>query len=412
MTSIQSNLDNMLKRSLTLCGYDLNEKGEKVGKHEAVQNFLKTLAADSTSDKEMADKMIAAWDDKSGTLQRALNAVRLTQIGNFIASDSVFKSAFFSTVTLAPEDQPFYLNESANETRVSLMGDDGSPESVRVVAPQERTAVGLYTVAPDAVRIKTEDIYRGTSVRAAALRTLNIARDIAYMLDRKHYTLLNTAVSGGGCFGAFSYESGAFTNKAKHIYVAHSGIITSQLPTTNAITNGTTAGPTGTRFTVRRYDAASTTLTGFRPAVLRCIVDYSVSWSKWMPDANGQQLVPTGEIIVPAVDIIGIADNLASANTDTANSLNQQVTDSGYFSLSLLGKVWKFIPDITIATGTCYPRFNMLPGLTYEKPSWDKAGTVVNERENWEEFWSRKAYGAVIPAQWRPRAMKITYAAD
>lgn len=409
MTSIQAQLDSLLKRSLTLCGYTYNEKGERVGTDEAVKGFLKTLAADTTSSKEMADQIIAAWDDKTGKLQHALNTARVTNIGNFIASDSTFRSAFFTTVTLQPDEQPFYVNETANETRISAMGDDGTPESVRVVSPQERTAVGLYTIASDIVKIKTEDIYRG-DIRQSALKTLDVARDLAYHLDRIHYTLLNTAVASGGAYGVFSTEQAA-TNKAKRIYVEHSGVVKANLPTTNSFVNGSTSGPTGTRWTVQRYDAATTNLTGFRPAVLRAIVDYASCWGKWMPEANGQQLMPTGEIIVPSCDIIGMADNLAASNTDTANSLNQQITDSGYFSLSLLGKVWKFIPDVTLATGTCYPRFNMLPGLTYEKPSWDKSFSKMDEVENWESRWMRKAYGAVLPAQWRPRTVKIKYIA-
>jgi hypothetical protein len=408
MTSIKQQLDTMLKRSLSLCGYSLNDKGERVPKHEAVENFLKTLAADTTSQKEMADKIIAAWDDKTGTLQKALSAARIEQIGNFIAAESTFKSAFFSTVTLAPDEEPFYVNETLNETRVGAIGDDGTPERVRVVRPQERTAVGLYLVASDIVRVKTQDLYRG-DVSQSALATINIARDMRFKLDRVFFNLLTASVANGGCFGAFSYEQ-ARTNKATRIYLAHSGIDTSHLPLTNEIVNGTTAGPTGTRGTVRYYDSASTTLVGFRPSVLLSIVDYADRWADVLP--GGGRLMPTGDIIVPASDIISMAlyMDLTKVGT-TQTAMQEQIQNQGYSSLTLFGKTWRFIPDVTIAAGTCYPRFNMLPGIAYEKPNWNREFTNRNDIENWEERWQRAAHGGVIPAQWRPRAISVKYIA-
>ncbi len=235
---------------------------------------------------------------------------------------------------------------------------------------------------------------------------------MTFKLDTLHRDLLTSTTANGGCFGAFSFEN-ARTNKSTRVYLPHSGIVTSHLPTTNNVLNGTTSGPTGTRFTVQYYDAASTNLTGFRPAVLRSIIDYAVSWGNLLPGglSGGTSLTPTGEIIVPSSDIINIAAGLLPANNDTANSLQAQVQENGYFSLTLVGKNWKFIPDVTIPAGTCYPRFNALPGISFEKPSWDREFVTRNDVENWEERFQRKAWGACIPAQYRPRAMQIKYIA-
>ena len=411
MTSIKQQLDSMLKRSLALCGtsYTTDEQGKtlQIGKDAAVRNFLTTLAKDDTDPKVIAAKMVAAWDDKSGELQKALNATRVEAVGNFIAAESTFRSAFYNIITLQPDEEPWYINETGTEVRVGSMGEDGSPEQVRVVKPEAKTAIGLYAIASDWVKYKTMDILRG-DVSQSALRTLDIARDLAFKLDRIHYNLLVAATSSGGCFGVFSYEN-ARTNTATRVYLPHSGIVTSHLPTTNDVVNGTTAGPTGTRWTVRYYDAASTTLVDFRPAVLRAAIDYASSWGNALP--GGGSLMPTGDIIVPSSDIINIGLGLLPDNDDTANSLQQQVQDSGYFSLRLWNKNWRFIPDLTIASGTCFPVFNLKPGLAYEKPSWDREFVERNDIENWERRMQRKAYGLAIPAQTRPRAMRIKYIA-
>lgn len=410
MTSIKQTLNSMLARQMTLCGFTLekDEAGNLVQrpKDAAVRGFLKTLASIDAKPEEQAKMIIEAWDDKTGQLQQALNSVRVEAVGNFIAAESTFKSAFFSTVTLGPSDEPWYTNETGQEMRILSMGEDGSPEQVRVVKPEARTAIGLYTIASDWFKYKTLDIMKG-DVSAAQQKTVDIARDLTFALDRIYFNALNAALASGGCFGAFSYEQ-ANSNKARRIYLAHSGIVTSHLPTTNAIVNGTTSGPTGTRFTVQYYDTAATNLTGFRPAVIRAIVDYAASWGKYLPDGGGT-LMPTGEIIVPSSDIINIGLSLLPSNNTQSTTIQEQVDRNGFFSIQLWDKTWTFIPDVTIPSGTCYPRFNLLPGIAYEKPSWDKEFVERNDIENWERRFQRKAWGVVIPAQRRVRALKITY---
>lgn len=421
MTSIKQQLDTMLKRCLALHGTTFKEvekDGQKatvvVPRDEAVREFMKNLASQEPDPKAMADKIIAAWGDQTGELQKELSAARIEQIGNFIASESTFKETFFRTVTLAPDEQPWFVNETKNEMRVGVIGDDGTPEMVRVVRPQDRTAVGLYLIASDKVRYKTMDIYRG-DVSLSATATLDIARDIRFKMDRIHFDLLNAATSSGGCYGVFSYEN-ARTNKATRVYLAHSGVKTAHLPTTNSIVNGTTGGTTGDRFTVQYYDppkdsaGSATDYTGFRPAVLLAIADYCASWGDVLP--GGGRLMPTGEIIVPASDIINIGLSMLPIANVTANALQDQVMTNGYMSLSVMGMNWRFIPDVTIDAGTCYPRLNLLPGISYEKPVWNKETVTRNDQENWEERYAQAAYGAVIPAQLRPRGLKVKYIAD
>lgn len=404
----------MLRRSLALNGYTYKEvdgKMQQVGSDESVRDFLKTLAADTTSPREVADKMIAAWNDKTGELQKSLNAARVEAVGNFIASESTFRSAFFSTVTLAPDEEFFYTNETLNETRISVMGEDGSPEQVRILKPQDRTSVGIYAVTSDKVRYKTLDIYKG-DVRQTALKTIDIARDMRFKLDRIFLTALTASQANGGAFGAFSYETTnqGSKSKASRVYLAHSSIDTSHLPTTNDVSNGSgTGGTSGAdgRTTVRYYDPVSSSLSGLRPAVCLAVMDYSDRWADVLP--GGGRLMASGEIIVPSSDIINIVRGMTLSNNVQESIIQKEVQEQGYTQLTVAGKKWTFISDVTIPSGVCYPRFNLLPGIALEKPSWDKEVVTTNEMENWEERQQRKAYGVTIPAQYRPRAMRITY---
>jgi hypothetical protein len=407
MKSITEQFNKSLSRCVTLAGYTIGPDGSQVDYDKAVREFMTTLAKEAPTEKEMANQIIEAWGDKTGTLQRALCAMRVETVSNFIATESLFMSGFFTTQTLLENEEPYIANDTKNEIRVGHIGEDGTPDRVRILKPESKTAIALRMISSQIVRYKTMDIYKG-NVKDSALKTIDIARDLTFQLDREHYRLLVSSVANGGAFGAFSTEQSR-TAKERRIYLPHSGIITSHLPSTNDIVNGTVSGPSGTRWTTQYYDPPSTNLTGFRPAVLRCIIDYVSSWGNVLP--GGGMLVPTGEIIVPSSDIINIGLGLLPTNTDTQNSLQQQVQDNGYFRLSLLGRDWRFIPDLTIESGTCYPIFNMKPGISFRKPSWDKEFVITNEPENFEERSQRKVYGATIVSQWRPRAMRIKYIA-
>ncbi len=420
MTSIKQELDRMLKRSLALCGTTHTEavvNGEKkmveVATDKAVKDFMTTLAASTATDKELCDKLIAAWEDGTGNLQKSLNAARVEMIGNFIVSESTFQAMFFNIIGLAPDEEPYYFNDTRQEVRVGSLGEDGTPERVRIVRSQEKTAVGLYQIASDKVRYRTADIYRG-DVSQAAQSNIDLARDLRIKLDRIHRNALLLTVANGGCFGVFSTEQ-TRANVATRIYVNHSNIVTANLPTTNNFVNGTGTGGTSgadARWNVRYYDPTSTSASGFRPAVLLSIEDYCQAWGDVLPyGMTGTRLVPTGDILVPSCDIIDIARYFTLVSNTLENDLQRQVQANGYMGLNFNGRSWRFIPDVTLATGTCYPSFNLKPGLSYTKQNWDRAFTKRDDEENWEERWNRRAYGIVIPSQNRPRALQIKYIA-
>jgi hypothetical protein len=405
MKALTEQLNQMMARSVQLCGFTwgVDEQGNEVivGADEANKLFLKTLAELVPDPQEQARAIREAWDDPEKMLD--LNALRVEQVGNYIVADSMFMSAFFEQVTLREDEEPHVVNESMHEVRVGHMGEDGTPETVKVVKPEAKSSVALRFFVSKKVRYKTLDVYRGR-VDGIAQKTFDIARDLTIGLDLEHYNLLTQSVANGGCYGAFSFEQGR-ANKARRIYVAHSAIITDHLPPTND------------------YDMTQNPLTATNPSrvgntdrfgvkVLQAIVDYADRWGNWLPDTTGR-LVPTGEILVPASDISAIAaDATPSSDTPTEETIQQQVNRNGYTMLSYLGRTWKFIGIVTIPSGTCFPRFNMVPGRTFFKPAFDKEFVKTDDEQNWEERWQRKVYGAHIISQHRPRGMRIQYEAD
>ena len=266
----------------------------------------------------------------------------------------------------------------------------------------------------DIVRYKTLDVYRGR-VDDMTKKTIDISRDFRFKLDTRARDLLTSAVASGGCFGAFSYEQ-VNANKALRIYVPHSGIVTAHLPTTNDITNAPSGtvpnatSPAPARTGLQFYDDStkSAVQVGFRPAVLQAATDYADRWGDALP--GGGRLQPTGDVLVPASDIYNMARymNLAQINTYQVQ-MQKDVEQNGYTQLNVLGRQWRFIPDVTIASGTCYPIFNLKPGRVFWKPFMDQEFVETNQSENWERRWQRKCWGCYTVSQYRPRALRIEY---
>jgi hypothetical protein len=399
MTSLQSEFKSLMNRCMALHGrsYEVADDGTLavVPTDTAVRNFLTTLCNDSKDHKEVAERIKAAWNDPQAQL--ALNAARIWQVGNFIAAESTFRSAFFEIVTLRPDEEPWVQNETKNEVRVGSISEDGTPETVRVLKADSKFALGLYMIASDYVKYRTLDLYKG-DITGPQKATFDIARDLTFKLDRLHYSLLTAALADGGCFGAFVTEQGK-ANRAQRIYMPHSGIVVAHLPTTNDFDNAA----------VQAWDTEQN-LTGFRPAVIKVIEAYANRWGNALPD-NAGRLVPTGEIIVPASDLENLGKYLAVSNNTVASDLQNQVEKNGFASLTFWNRTWRFIPDVTIVSGTCYPRFNLPVGLSFDKPSHGGEDVQTNKLEHWEKRAQSRAWGAAILSQWRVRACRIKYIA-
>lgn len=402
---MKKQLDQMLNRALEIHGHTWkkDESGRTtniaIPSDGAVREFITQLASITPDPAEQMKVLTEAWEDKSGQKMQALNALRVEQVGNFIAAESMWATMFFEQVTLREDEEPYYENSTKMEVKVGHMGEDGSPDRVRVVKPEARTGIGLRFLVSEKVRYKTVDVYRGR-VADIAQKQFDIARDLRIQFDSEHFTLLTQSVANGGAFGTFVNSS---SNKAKRAYVAHSKVTTSRLPSTNDWDISAGGGVSATN------PLNTNTSSTFHPDILKNIVHYSTMWAGLLP--GGGNLIPTGEIIVPSNKIVEIATNLAISNNTNTNTVQQQVVDKGWFSLDYFNKRWTFLPDAMLCpTGYCFPRFNLLPGRSFLKPNFDREFVTTNDQENWEERWQRKVYGACVIGQYRPRALRIKFA--
>ncbi len=343
----------------------------------------------------VGDPRLAA--DRENHPYHALAAARIEEVNNWVWAFPGFMQFYATDITLAPDEQPYIVNETMQEISVTWIGEDGTPVRQRVIRPQARTPIPLYVLSTTAVRYKTFDVYRG-DVRERTTKVIDIARDLKIKLDLLLFGLMNLPQSSGGCFGPFSYEQAA-SDPELRIYQPHSGIDTTQLPTTNDLdltqTPGSATNPTPVQ------------LSSFGINIIPVILDYA---NRWGDIFDGGALVPTGEILVPAADIA----NIAYAFLPVANALEQRIQEEinrlGYFGVNYLGRNWHFIPSLFIQRGTCYPRFNKKPGIIYSKPALDREWVETNIPENWEERYMRRVVGAIFPAQHRIRTLRIKYA--
>jgi hypothetical protein len=269
----------------------------------------------------------------------------------------------------------------------------------------------------DLVRYKTMDIVKG-NVAEAIRKTLDLARDLRVKLDDELKTLLTGTLANGGCFGPFGYETANGSlksgnkNKSTRVYLAHSHVKVANLPTTNDIDLTATAKAAATVQGVANVvpnPMSSTSGGNFTWLVPKAIIHYTNLWRGLIPN-SASDLVPTGEILVPSPDIIQLADVNDPTVNVSAQRIQEDINRDGYFKIHYLGMDWRFIPCNDLDAGTCYPRFNLLPGSMWTKPVWDMEQVETNLWENWEKRGVRKAYAACIISQNRPRALRIKYA--
>lgn len=410
-------LQQTLNRRIMLCGqFRDRSTGQLVSIDEANKKYLTTMCGKNADPKKAGSIIHAAHEEWGGgkgvfgnlvsldgspirnTKMHQLCAARIELINNFIVARPNFRSWFFEEVPLADDEQPYIVNETNNEVGIVHIGEDGTPERQRLVRPQARTPLALRIISSLKVRYKTFDVYRG-NVAELTRKTFDIARDLEIKWDIELFHLINQPVANGGAFGPFSFENNRSQPQLR-IWVPHSALVVSHFPTTNdydlTAAAGSATNPTPDQITDNKFNIA----------IIRAIVDYENRW----PDLfEGGKLMATGEIMVPASDIIAIA----YAFTPTANvneqRIQEEINRTGYMSVDYLGRNWKFIPSFFLQSGICYPRFNLMPGLVFSKTGMDREHLETNLTENWEERQMQKVYGAATITQRRIRCMRIKY---
>jgi hypothetical protein len=410
-----------INRGISINGYDyegglyLNPKSAvRVDAAKQAKDYMVALASATTNlapdprdneqlakDKAEALNTVRKALDGDKDALRSLNAIRLTQVDNFVKANSNFLS-FFEVVTLRDDEESAIFNTTQNEIAVGYLAQDGKPQRVKVTVEEAQTRIPLRFLSTKKVNYRTHDIYRG-NIAPLATKTFDLAAEMANKIDRHCLTLLTSALGSGGAFGAFTTTG----SKPSRVYVPHSNIVTSHLPTTNDITVYNNAiSADGATYN----DPASSKVGRFSPRVLQEIIRYADSWGNLF---SWGRIVPTGEIIVPSSDIFAIFADLTVVSTNASRpsetDVERQIRENGYTSLPFGGINWRFVPDVTIASGTCYPRFNMLPGQVFFKPGMDAEFVDTDREQNTEARSQRKVMGAYIIDQWRPRIARFTY---
>jgi len=415
MNPFKNEIEQLLKLGLSLNGFTLDKDGNRVDAQTANREYLKALAGADSDPKVIAQLYQDAWNDKTGEKMRALNALRVEQVSNFVSAMSTIGSMFFEQATLGPDEAPAYTNDTGNEVSVGYVAEDGSVDTVKVAVDQDATKIPLRLLQTPKVRYKTMDLYKG-NVANVTKKTLDLARDMANQVDSTLFTLLTASLANGGCFGPFGYETAngnvisGNKNRATRVFLTTSNIRAEHLPGTNDLDLTQTAGGTatvqGVANVIRNPGAVVTSKFGLE--VILETLRYQNLWGKYLPE--GGSLMATGDIIVPSKDIMALAETNVPTINVSAQRIQESLNESGYMAVHYLGKDWRFVPDATIASGTCYPQFNMKPGKVWFKPVWDREFVTTNEEENWESRSVRKAIGATIISQHRPRALRIKYA--
>lgn len=417
---LREQIEQLANRGIILNGsdyagglYQNPQSDQKVSVDAANRDFLLMLAKAQTGDQtteegrkaynqahaEAVDLIKSAWGDPQK--MRILNAIRLETVNNYIMAKGNFMS-MFEIVTLKDDEIPYVANETMQEIACGYIATDGTPRRFKIEKPQAQNAIDLRYVTSRRVGYRTLDIYKG-DIGTVAQRTFDIAFDLSFQLDKNCYTLLTAALGSGGAFGAFTLTG----SKPTRVFVNHSGILAStHLPTTNDIdmtANGT--WPLG--------DGTSTSATFAPPRVgahtIIQIVKYADQWGDVFPDGR---ITPTGEIIVPAIDTFGFLNDLnllTSSTRPNSTPTTEALNNSGYLTVNIAGRNWRIIPDVTIPSGFCFPKFNKTPGRVYLKPGLDEEFVYTDREKHWEERSQQKVFGAYIINQKRMNVLRIKY---
>lgn len=360
---------------------------------------LKALLEAKHDDAEAARRIVESWSNAE--VRKELCGIRVETVNNFIRAQGNFLTNFFVEEPLGDADRPVIQNETKNQISCGYIGQDGYPRAMKAINPQTETLIDLALVSSDKVGYFIRDIYNG-NVATVAQRTFDIAADLTFKVDRLAKSLMTAALGSGGVFGAF-VTSGTRQDRT---YVPHSGIDTDNLPATNDIvldqSNYASWG-------AEKYNADSTEDTShanrFRLDVMRAVMTYCTKWGGVL----GGPLTPTGLIIVPSGDAVGLMKEV-SVTSNTFNDVAQGLLHN-FLSVNFAGVQWTVLPDATLASGTCYPILNRPIGKFYTKKSWDSEDVVTDKTKNWEERYQTRLVGFTTPSPWRPHACRVTYMA-
>ena len=397
--------------------YTQRMAGRDVAKNE-MKIFIDNVLAGLDDNEAVAKNSEAyqqAWEAKrSGDMKKmmALCELRKENINNYVRARSHFLEMFFEEQVLGQNDSSYVVNETMYPQAVFYMAQDGKLRLQRAIAAQSNFLVPLYFVSSEKYGYQIEDLQRG-NITAPAMKTVDIAFDIAAQLDYNAFLLLTgqltrASQNGGvnGVFGAFvTYLTSPSTAQQLLTFYPSSRIQASLLPTTNVLQPSPDPIPAGLsagRLPGMLVDSAGNPVIGLSCA--HAVIKYCDQFANVFMDGP---LRPTGLLIVPAID----ASSPLSQVTATAAKPSAVAEGllSNYTRFEYGGIVWTMMPDVTIPRGSLYAVLNKPVGRNFVKPSFDREFVNTDFEANWEDRWYRKTQGLYAPVQWTPRAVQVQY---
>lgn len=379
LSDLQDRLKIFGARGAALCGRTVDGKPLGV----AVKQFFADLLASTTDPEKIRQRNeFLAKAEKDPVARQQLCGIRIETFNNYILATQNIIAMFFDQVNLALDERPVMQNTTEQEVRVYYVGQDGQAKSVKVAKDDDELLINLHWLTTDKVKYRRNDIYRG-SIVDAALKVLRMAYDMVNQMEAQAFTVLGT------CFGVFTFTG----KKANYTYLANSRIKTGNLPTTNDITVPGTTGATM-----------------FRYRVFRSIKKYGDQWTGCFPEGP---LVPTGRILISALDASDIAEEIVPSG-NTNNTVADQLMEQGWSVINYLGMNWKLVTDNTIDAGSCYAEFNRKPGRVYLKPGMDREQIRGEEdyqlsQNNEEERWNQKVFGCATNSAIRVNVARFKF---
>lgn len=311
--------------------------------------------------------------------QQELQGLRIESTMNYIVP-SLRWAQFFEIVNLADNERPAVQNTTKQETGYLTVGqDDRKARELRLDPDTYEQLIPLSRVTTDEVEYPTEDIYLGDISRVSK-EGFDLDFDLQNKLDGMYFLLLT------GAIGVFDTTN---AKKSRRAYNANSRIQAGVLPTSNAVSiTGIGAGTT------------------FGQTTIEAIVNYTVRFAGTSKDGD---LRPTGEIVVPSLDVSGIISGISMTSAQQ-NDAAQQVLENGYFDLpKILGVNWRVVPDATLARKYCYPRLNKPAGKIFFKPGMSKDVETINQHLAIAKRFKSLVTGNYILEQNKPNLLQVRF---
>lgn len=328
----------------------------------------------------------------NGEYQHALNAMRVTQVDNYIRAMGNWGTLFFEEIQLADDERPWFVNTHRTEVDIDYIAENGLPDVKQAVRPQSETKIDLRLLSSVDVEYQIRDIYQG-NIDAGALATFDIAFDLMAKCEDLAKTILH---QGYGSFSGAKINDSNATDLLEKVYVTNSYIDTTNFPTTNELTvdSGTT------------INADSKLDINFVKAVEK----YCQSWGNVFPDGP---LEATGVVICPSSVVTDIFEGL-DPTSDLKTATSENIMNNGYLNFQYAGKTWMLVGDPTINGNYVYPILNKRYGHCYKKTSWDREfvtpeSPMMRERYNREKRSQTKLIGFATASPWKVNVCRYKF---